>query len=255
MPKVVDPALLAQLNQGGGGGGPRPIVSAPVKAPTGFAPAGPGAVTPLVGGNEDPRIIARNAQITANIQGDKQAAQARLTAQLQAQQDAIKFAREQSLPKISPEVRAKALTDYVAAQRMGGTIQNLRKKFAAGPGKTSGLEGVLDFLPTEENARFDTLADTMRGDVGTLLGFTGGQLNSPEEVRRNVGPYIPNSGNFGNLFDSTSQDKITYLEGLAAAARKRAVAQLGGVPDANGNITPAKGGVIIRYDAKGNRIP
>jgi hypothetical protein len=223
MPKIVDPAALAHLN----GGAPQRPASGGIVQLTPGSPTLPGQV---VGQG------LTNARTAQQTYGDQQL----LPSQVQKAEAYAKVAQAAAQGReSSPAVRKDALTAYYSSQRMNNTVKDLRQKFAEGPGKTKGLMALGDFLPTEANNRFDTLADTMRGDVGTLLGFTGGQLNAPIEVKRNVGPYIPNSGNLDNIFDSSTKDKIGYLETLAETARKRSIAILGGVPDANGNIRPA----------------
>jgi hypothetical protein len=92
-------------------------------------------------------------------------------------------------------------------------IDDIKAKFAAGPGKTSGVGGLWDYLPTTENQQFDASGNSVRGFVGPALGLTGGQLNTEKEAQRAVGPYIPQSGDR----DAVIQDKINRLQGLADA--------------------------------------
>lgn len=141
---------------------------------------------------------------------------------------------ESTTPKITAKERADAIAAYTTANQMDRLIKDMEAKFKEGPGSTSGLMGIADFFPTEANDRFDKSAQAVRGQVGTLLGFTGGQLNSLTEAQQAVGPYLPESGNY----DSTSLDKIARLKDLSNLARERSIAILGGVPDQNGQITP-----------------
>jgi hypothetical protein len=92
-------------------------------------------------------------------------------------------------------------------------IDDIKAKFAAGPGRTSGIGGLQDYLPTTENQQFDAAGNSVRGFVGPALGLTGGQLNTEKEAQRAVGPYIPQSGDR----DAVIQDKIRRLQGLADA--------------------------------------
>lgn len=92
-------------------------------------------------------------------------------------------------------------------------IDDIKAKFAAGPGRTSGIAGLSDYLPTTENQQFDAAGNSVRGFVGPALGLTGGQLNTEKEAQRAVGPYIPQSGDR----DAVIQDKIRRLQGLADA--------------------------------------
>jgi len=92
-------------------------------------------------------------------------------------------------------------------------IDDIKAKFAAGPGRTSGIGGLQDYLPTTENQQFDAAGNSVRGFVGPALGLTGGQLNTEKEAQRAVGPYIPQSSDR----DAVIQDKIRRLQGLADA--------------------------------------
>lgn len=136
--------------------------------------------------------------------------------------------------QLDPAIRAKALADYQTAHQLDGIISDIGRKFKAGPGATSGFLGVRDYLPLTVNQEFDNAGNAARGIVGTALGFTGGQLNTPREAEQAVGPYVPNA----NDRDSVIKDKIAKLEDLRDTARARAIATLGGVPDQNGQVTP-----------------
>ena len=129
--------------------------------------------------------------------------------------------------------RADALAGYQSAQQLETIIADLKTKYAAGPGITSGIRGLADYLPYDENKQFDNAGNAARGIVGSAMGFTGGQLNTATEAAAAVGPFLPQSSDR----DAVIRDKIKRLEGLRDMARKRAIAQLGGVPDMNGNVT------------------
>jgi hypothetical protein len=131
-------------------------------------------------------------------------------------------------------VRSAALQKYNAARQLNGQIANMREKFKAGPGSTSGIWGIEDYFGGPANNAFDTAANAARGNVGTTLGFTGGQLNTDSEAKRNIGPYIPQSSDW----DATALDKIAQLEGLRDTAIRDSIQVLGGIPDANGNVAP-----------------
>jgi hypothetical protein len=132
------------------------------------------------------------------------------------------------------EARTKAISAYWAAMQLGDQIQAMRDRFKDGPGATSGIFGLEDYFPTTANQRFDTAANTARGNVGNAFGFTGGQLNTPRESEQNIGPYLPSSWDK----DQVASDKMDYLQGLRDRALRQAVAQLGGIPDKNGRVTP-----------------
>lgn len=151
-----------------------------------------------------------------------------------AQADLAKAQTETSGNKLTPAARADAINGYKYADQLDQIVSQLEQQYAAGPGATSGLGGIQDYLPLARNQQFDSTANAARGIVGQALGFTGGQLNSIQEAEASVGPYLPKAGDR----DEVIQDKIARLRSLASTARQRSVAILGGVPDANGQITP-----------------
>lgn len=136
-------------------------------------------------------------------------------------------------------VRAQALQAYNAARLLSDQIVTMRDKFKAGPGSTSGLSGIADYFGGPANNAFDNAANAARGNVGTTLGFTGGQLNTATEAAMNVGPYLPSSWDY----DANALDKMTQLEALRDKSIRQSIQVLGGIPDANGNITPVPQGV------------
>jgi hypothetical protein len=137
-------------------------------------------------------------------------------------------------PKLAPAQRAAAIQQYTYSQQLQDTIDKLNSLFNAGPGSTHGIEGLKDFLPLPQNKNFDTAANAARGIVGQALGFTGGQLNTEREAAQAIGPFLPQSSNY----DSTNVQKIQALQDLADRAKQNAIQTLGGIPDANGNVTP-----------------
>jgi len=137
-------------------------------------------------------------------------------------------------PKITGADRSAAIKGFTSSMELSKTIGALEERFKDGPGTTSGIYGGLDYLPLEENQRFDRAANASRGTVGEVLGFTGGQLNSAAEAEMNVGPFVPQSGDK----DVTIEDSIQRLKDLQELGLKRSVAILGGIPDASGNIIP-----------------
>lgn len=138
--------------------------------------------------------------------------------------------------KAATTVRAEAIAGYQSAQQLYKLIDELNAKFLAGPGKTSGMAGVRDYLPLTENQQFDRASAAARGIVGQALGFTGGQLNTEREAEKAVGPYLPESGDR----DEIIRDKIARLSELAKSAETRSISVLGGRPDPNGNIVPVE---------------
>ena len=172
---------------------------------------------------------AANAASVASAERDKAIAEAK-KAEIEAQGGG---------PKLDPSQRAKAIQQYNYAQQLQGVVDHLNSLFAAGPGATSGLEGVKDFFPTPNNVNFDTAANQARGVIGQALNFTGGQLNTPQEAAKAVGPFLPQSSDW----DATARQKIKALQDMALSGQQNAIQTLGGIPDANGNVHPVPGGI------------
>jgi hypothetical protein len=205
-------------------GGPDPKLPYEVQQAQGQAAASRFAAPKAQADTTIAQANAANAQAVAEAQARKAEAEARI-AEMNARN---------GKSQLDPKVRADAIAGYNTAQQLRAIADSLGPSFAAGPGATSGVEGVLDYLPLTTNQQFDTAGNKARGIVGQALGFTGGQLNTEREAERSVGPYIPQSSDR----DAKALDKIQSLQDLADTAESRAIAILGGVPDANGNITP-----------------
>lgn len=135
---------------------------------------------------------------------------------------------------LSPEVRQKALAQWESAQTLDNTINELEKLYKEGPGATHGAMAIEDYLPTTANERFNTAANAARGIVRNALGLTGGEANTAAEAQMNLGAYIPQASNR----DKTIEDSLGRLRRLRELARSQATATLGGIPDANGIVTP-----------------
>lgn len=97
-------------------------------------------------------------------------------------------------------------------------INDMKARFAEGPGSTRGIAGLSDFLPSQSNKAFDKAASAARGYVGPALGLTASQLNSPGEIEAAIGPYIPTSSDY----DANIRAAFDRLQGLANDQRKRA---------------------------------
>lgn len=141
---------------------------------------------------------------------------------------------------ITPEVRQSAIQAFTDAAAIDAVVADLRSLYEQGPGSTSGPRGVQDYLPLTENKNFDNAGQRARGYVKRALGFTGGEGNTVAESTALYDPYLPKASDL----DGEIVRKIDALEALGAQARQRAVATLGGIPDANGNITPVPQGVL-----------
>ena len=178
----------------------------------------------------------------------RQAAAETTKAETEAQTAALtlqKAQREAALP----------VSGQVGRQNLQRAIDDIRAAYTAGPGRTSGVSGLADYLPTTANQRFDAAGNSVRGFVGPALGLTGGQLNTEKEAQRAVGPYIPQAGDR----DAVIEDKIRRLQGLADAMgggrqaaqqrqQQQALASGGG---SNTNPPPPGGSGPAGYDVAG----
>lgn len=137
-----------------------------------------------------------------------------------------------------PEITAPQFGDALAQFNAGSYLRNqqilLSQKFKNGPGGTTGLTGLLDYLPTQSNSDFNTTANRLRAWAKQGTGTTGGENNSVAEMKMNLGSYIPNSWEY----DKTNESTLASIAGLADNAQQNAIQRLGGVPDASGNILP-----------------
>lgn len=140
--------------------------------------------------------------------------------------------------KITAKVRQEAIDKYKAAVALGSQIDRLEQLYKAGPGSTSGPAGVMDFLPTPANKTFNSYSDQFRGPVKAALGMTGGENNTAAEGKQNLGGYLPQAGDY----DATIEEKINSLREMRQRSAQEAIAVLGGIPDANGNVTPIQQG-------------
>jgi len=178
----------------------------------------------------------------------RQAAAETTKAETEAQTAALtlqKAQREAALP----------VSGQVGRQNLQRAIDDIRAAYTAGPGRTSGVAGLADYLPTTANQRFDAAGNSVRGFVGPALGLTGGQLNTEKEAQRAVGPYIPQAGDR----DAVIEDKIRRLQGLADAmgggrqsAQQRQQQQtLASGGGSNTNPPPPGGSGPAGYDVAG----
>lgn len=138
-------------------------------------------------------------------------------------------------PALTAKERADAIAGFKSGESLDRIVAQLEEQYKSGPGSTTGIAGVRDYFPLTANRQFDSTANAARGIVGSALGFTGGQLNTATEAAMAVGPYLPQSDDR----DDVIRDKIERLRQLANDARTRSVAILGGIPDANGRVTPS----------------
>ena len=137
-------------------------------------------------------------------------------------------------PALTAGLFGDSIAAYTAASDLDKLADDLQAKFDAGPGTTSGIRGVQDYLPFSENRVFNDTANRARGTIKTAFGFTGGENNTIAEAEMNYGPFLPQASDS----DEKIKSRIAALRGLAASTREKTIRTLGGVPDANGRITP-----------------
>jgi hypothetical protein len=135
---------------------------------------------------------------------------------------------------LSPEIRSQAIQAFSDADALERAADEIMELYRTGPGATNGLSGIQDYFPTEDNRIFNDAGQQARGYVKRSLGFTGGEGNTATESSALYDPYLPSASNF----DGQIEAKIEKLRALAEDSRRKATTVLGGVPDANGNITP-----------------
>lgn len=148
------------------------------------------------------------------------------------------------------KIRADAIAAYQAGEAIKKRVAEMRELYRKGPGSTKGLAGVRDWFGGPEMKAFDEAGNAVRGYVGTALGFTGGQLNSVAEAQMAVGPYLPQSADW----DENALKKMDRLLDVARESQDRAIAVLGGVPDASGKITPL-GNLTMADQRAPNELP
>lgn len=135
---------------------------------------------------------------------------------------------------LSPEIRSQAIQTFADADALERAADEIERLYKTGPGATSGLAGIQDYLPTSANKVFNDAGQQARGYVKRALGFTGGEGNTAAESSALYDPYLPSASDR----DEQIVAKIGKLRALANDARQKAVTTLGGVPDAAGNINP-----------------
>lgn len=141
---------------------------------------------------------------------------------------------ERERGNVSAEQRAKALDAFNAAPALDKLALDIEEAYKSGVGKTGGVSGILDYLPTGENRQFGLIGGRARGTFKQALGFTGGEGNTAGELTINYGPYIPDQ------YDTNEEveRKLSNIRELAKEARKKSISYLGGIPDAAGRVAP-----------------
>lgn len=147
-------------------------------------------------------------------------------------------------PQLTSEVRQKALSQWNAADQVERQMGKVQQRFNEGPGATSPIFGVLDYLPTPSNENFDESANRLRPLLKNLLGVTGGENNAVAEMKLNLGAYVPNRWKT----DKTNRTTMGDIGDVARSAREQAVQTLGGIPGANGQVVPLPPGYKYGQD-------
>lgn len=114
----------------------------------------PGAQAEVQQGNAD----ARNANVDANVNAATANAQ---ISQAQAQAEQIRLENERLRNElasggVSADRRSEVQDRISRLNQLSGQINRVQELFAQGPGATSGVWSVADYLPSDANARFDT---------------------------------------------------------------------------------------------------
>ena len=141
-----------------------------------------------------------------------------------------------SRPDLTSKEYTLNIETFRGAEEAEQRLNRLREIYAEGPGGTTGLRGLYDWLPnrlTPSNQNFDKAGGRFRSDMKQATGTTGGENNTLAEMRFNLGKYIPESGEF----DSVNRDTFAAMQGIIENAKRTAITSLGGIPDANGRVT------------------
>lgn len=172
---------------------------------------------------------ATQAAIIAKAKADAQAAQAAAAA---AQRDQ----------------RAKT----APLNALNNQLHTVWDLYAKGPGKTKGLAGLGDYLPTGQNSQFDAAAAGLAEIGQNAFRTPGVGSQSDKELAAFVQANRPSTSDF----DPAIEQKMANLENrLAAQFKAYGMPYKPYRPAGFGGQAPAGAGKVIRYDAKGNRIP
>jgi hypothetical protein len=136
--------------------------------------------------------------------------------------------------QLTPAARSEALQAYNDADALERAANEIERLYQSGPGATSGIYGLQDYLPTDTNRVFNDAGQRARGYVKRALGFTGGEGNTVAESSALYDPFLPTAGDR----DAQIEQKIEALRQLANDARNKSQLTLGGRPDDQGNIVP-----------------
>jgi len=118
---------------------------------------------------------------------------------------------------------------FLALKQQGDGLQ---AQYEAGPGATSGISSILDYLPFQRNNLFDELGRSAgRLATGAFASRAGTRPDAYDEY---LSLFTPKSSDS----DAVALNRIQNLQAVANQGLRAQVAKLGGVPDENGNIIP-----------------
>jgi len=125
-----------------------------------------------------------------------------------------------------------AIESYRYFRALKQHVDSLQAQYEAGPGATSGISSILDYLPFQRNNLFDELGRSAgRLATGALASRAG---TSPKAYAEYLSLFTPQSSDS----DAVASNKIHDLQEVANRGLRAQVAKLGGVPDEHGNIIP-----------------
>lgn len=159
------------------------------------------------------RVGPANPKLPLEIQGQQlgnartgqQIAADRQLIPLQVRKAAAEAAKAESDARQKNGLDPQKLANIRAVQSQ---IDRLNMLYKQGPGRTQGMSGWLDFLPTQRNGQFDTAAAGL-GEVGLSAFRTPGVgAQSDAELRAFVDANRPSSWDR----DASSQEKVRNLQ-------------------------------------------
>lgn len=202
MGKVTDPALLSQLG----------------------APAFPAGAVAI--GAPDPTYPTKAPQAVATLEktGADTANTAANTGRTQVQTKLDLAQVPYADLKAAADAReAQAKANVANAANLGGgaldsivtQINDVSRKFASGPGATSGLNGLEDYLPSSANSAFDAAASGLGDQATAVFRVAGTGTQTDKDAARIDAGSLPNR----YYRDSTNLQILDQLRTRVDAAR------------------------------------
>jgi len=154
-------------------------------------------------------------------------------------------------PALTAKEFSDAVAAYQSAMKLRKSAEDMQSQFDATIGQTTGPMGIADYFPSQEKDVFNSMGLRNRGDLKRSQGFTGGEGNTLGESDQLYSPYTPTTWDR----DKNAAAKIQAIRDLANETEQKAIMMLGGIPDANGSITPVpQGGPTVLPQAAGARV-